>query len=219
MTNFAAARENMVESQVRPNGITDSRIIAAMAEIAREDFVPAERRSVAYVDEDILLGSSPTPRYLIEAMAFAKLVHLAEIKAGDKVLHIGAGTGYGTAVLARLAGKVVAVESDARLAAAARGALAGLDNVSIVEGALHEGAGGDAPYDAIVVEGRIAELPQTLIGQMGEGARAVAVVGEADMAKAQVWTVSGKSIACRPAFDASIAPLPGFARKKAAFVF
>ena len=219
MTDFVTARVNMVESQVRPNGITDHRIIDAMSGIAREDFVPAERRAIAYVDEDVLLTGEPVPRYLIEAMAFARLVHLAEVKAADKVLHVGAATGYGTAVLAQLAGRVLALESDAKLAASARDNLAGLSNVSVVEGELAQGVKSQAPYDVIVVEGRIGELPQSLISQLAEGGRAVAVVGESNMARAQLWTVTGKSVACRPAFDALVAPLPGFTRKKAAFVF
>lgn len=219
MTNFAAARENMVESQVRPNGITDHRIIAAMADIAREDFVPAERRAIAYMDEDIALAAGTDPRYLIEAMAFAKLVQLAEISPADKVLHVGAATGYGTAVLARLAARVVALESDSALAAAARSNLAGIVNVTVAEGALAGGVPAEAPFDIIVVEGRVAELPQTLLAQLADGGRAVAVVGETEVGKAMLWTATSGNTACRPAFDASIAALPGFARKTAAFVF
>ncbi len=107
MTDFAAARENMVESQVRPNGVTDRRIIDAMAALPREDFVPDHRRAVAYMDEDVDLGGG---RFLIEAMAFAKLLHLAAVKPTDKVLLVGAGMGYGAAVASNLAGLVVALE-------------------------------------------------------------------------------------------------------------
>lgn len=217
--NFAAARENMVESQVRPNGITDRRIIDAMAAIAREDFVPAGRKAVAYVDEDIPLTEGQRPRCLIEAMAFARLVQLAGIKPTDKVLHIGAATGYGTAVVARLAASVVAVESDAALAASARANLRDVSNVSIVEGALADGAKAAAPFDVIVIEGRVGEVPQSLMSQAADGGRIVAVVGESDVARAHLWTMAGKTGTCRTAFDASIAPLPGFQKKRAAFVF
>ena len=113
MTDYSAARENMIESQVRPNGITDHRIIAAMEGLAREAFVPELRKAVAYVDEDVQLtpsGELGPARYLIEAMAFARLVQLAAIKPADKVLHVGAASGYGSAVLAKLAAQVVAVE-------------------------------------------------------------------------------------------------------------
>lgn len=219
MLNFVAARETMVESQVRPNGITDRRIIDAMASIAREDFVPEARKAVAYMDEDIPLNGGPMPRYLIEAMAFARLVQLAEIKSADRVLHVGAATGYGTAVLARLGAEVVAVESDAALAALARHNLGGISHVSVFESALTEGANSLAPFDVIVIEGRIGEMPQSLIAQSAEGGRIVAVLGDSDVAKAYLWVIHGKTSARRPAFDASVAALPGFHRKKAPFIF
>ena len=216
MTDFAAQRENMVELQVRPNGVTDRRIIDAMAAVRREDFVPAQRSSVAYMDEDVPLGGG---RYLIEAMAFAKLLQLAEIKPGDKVLIVGAGMGYGAAVAAQLAARVVAVEQVPDLAAVAKRALAGLANVLVIEGMLAEGARGQGPYDAIIIEGRVADVPEGLIGQLAGAGRLVAVVGEQDVAKAQVLTTTGKTVSRKAAFDASIAPLPGFARKVPAFVF
>lgn len=218
--NFAAAREAMVESQVRPNGITDRRIIEAMASIAREDFVPEASRQVAYMDGDIPFTKGPTPRCMIEAMALARLVQLAKIEPTDRILHVGAATGYGTAILARLGAAVVALESDASLAASARENLRGLVNVTVVEGPLTEGAKAMAPYDVILIEGRIGELPQSLSAQAAEAGRIVAVIGEFQMAKAQLWTVrKGAATAGRTAFDASIAPLPGFDRSKASFVF
>lgn len=222
MTAFAAARSNMIESQVRPNGITDRRIIAAMEQIAREDFVPANRRAIAYVDEDVPLAPSDTaqgPRYLIEVMAFARMLQQAAIRPTDKVLVVGAGTGYGAAVIATLGSSVVALESDQGLADEARINLAGLDNVKIIAGNLESGAKGEAPFDVIIIEGRVADVPTTLLSQIGDGGRLVAVVGESEMAKAYVYTRSGTAIAVRRAFDASVAPLPGFVKKRPAFVF
>lgn len=217
--NFIAARAAMIESQVRPNGITDRRIIDAMAAIPREYFVPEGCKAVAYMDEDIPLARGPAARYLIEAMAFARLVQLAEIKPADKILHVGAATGYGTAVLARMGAQVTAVESDAALADAARHNLRDAANVSIVEGALSEGAPSLAPFDVIIIEGRIGELPSSLMAQAAEGGRIAAVLGESNMAKAYLWIIHGKTMACRPAFDASVAVLPGFDKKRAPFVF
>jgi protein-L-isoaspartate(D-aspartate) O-methyltransferase len=216
MTNFAAARHNMVESQVRPNGITDHRIIDAMAQVKREDFVPAERKTIAYLDEDVQLKEG---RFLIEPMAFARMVHLALIKPTDKVLVVGAGTGYGAKIISMLAKSVVALESDQELLALARGFLAGADNVEIVEGSLAAGHGARAPYDVIIVEGRIAAVPESLFAQLANEGRIVAAVGNTDVSKMQIATLTDGHRSSRSAFDVSIAPLPGFVIEKAAFVF
>ncbi len=216
MTDYAVARENMIESQVRPNGVTDHRIIAAMMGLARESFVPANRQAVAYADGDIEIAPG---RFLLEPMALAKLVQLAEIRPEDRVLHIGAATGYGAAVLSALAQSVVAVECDPSLAAACRGRLSGIANVAVKEGRLEAGAPQSGPYDVIVIEGRVAEVPAALLAQLADGGRLVAVVGEQAVAKAQVWTCHGGTSAVRQAFDLAVAALPGFARKAPAFVF
>ncbi len=222
MTDFAAARLNMIESQVRPNGITDRRIIAAMETLPRERFVPASRAALAYMDEDVVLepaDSSHGPRALIEAMAFARMLQHAAIRPGDKALVVGAGTGYGAAVIAALANKVVALESDPVLAAAAHANLAGLSNVKLVEGPLESGAGAEQPFDVIVLEGRVEDVPQALLGQLADGGRLVAVVGTSVVAKATVFTRSEAVMAARQVFDASITALPGFKKKTPAFVF
>lgn len=216
MTNFAAARHNMVESQVRPNGITDHRIIDAMAQVKREDFVPAERKTIAYLDEDVQLKEG---RFLIEPMAFARMIHLALIKPTDKVLVVGAGTGYGARVIAMLAKSVVALESDPDLLALARGFLAGAGNVEVVEGSLAAGHAAGAPYDVIIVEGRIAAVPESLFAQLANEGRIVAAVGNTDVSKMQIATLADGHRSSRSAFDVSVAPLPGFVAEKAAFVF
>ena len=216
MTNFAAARHNMVESQVRPNGITDHRIIDAMAQVKREDFVPAERKTIAYLDEDVQLKEG---RFLIEPMAFARMIHLALIKPTDKVLVVGAGTGYGAKVIAMLAKSVVALESDPDLLALARSFLAGAGNVEVVEGGLAAGHAAGAPYDVIIVEGRIAAVPESLFAQLANEGRIVAAVGNTNVSKMQIATLADGHRSSRSAFDVSIAPLPGFVVEKAAFVF
>ena len=216
MTNFAAARHNMVESQVRPNGITDHRIIDAMAQVKREDFVPAERKTIAYLDEDVQLKEG---RFLIEPMAFARMIHLALIKPTDKVLVVGAGTGYGAKIISMLAKSVVALESDSELAGLARGFLAGAGNIEVVEGGLAEGHAAGAPYDVIIVEGRIAAVPESLFAQLANEGRIVAAVGNRDVSKMQIATLTDGHRSSRSAFDVSIAPLPGFPVEKAAFVF
>jgi protein-L-isoaspartate(D-aspartate) O-methyltransferase len=219
MTDYAAARLNMVESQVRPNGITDRRIIAAVERIPRELFVPESRRAVAYMDEDVPLDATHGPRSLIEVMAFARMLQHALIKPTDKVLVVGAGTGYGTAVVAQLASRAVALECDPALAAAARRNLDGLANVSLIEGPLEAGAAAGQPYDVIIAEGRVEEVPPAWLGQLADGGRLLAVIGESDMAQACVYAKSGSAIAVRQVFDASVAPLPGLKKKRPAFVF
>jgi protein-L-isoaspartate(D-aspartate) O-methyltransferase len=216
MTDFAAARHNMVESQVRPNGITDHRIIDAMAQVKREDFVPEGGKAIAYLDEDVELKNG---RYLIEPMAFARMIHLALIKPTDRVLVVGAGTGYGARVISLLAKSVVALESDPELAGLARGFLAGDAGVEVVEGSLAEGYPAGAPYDVIIVEGRIAAVPQGLFDQLANEGRIVAAVGNTDVSKMQIATLADGHRSSRAAFDVSIAALPGFAAEKAAFVF
>ena len=219
MLNFAAARGAMIDSQVRPNGITDRRLIDAMATLPREDFVPAVCKAVAYVDQDIPLRKGTKPRYMIQPMVFAKLAQLAEVRPTDKVLHVGAATGYGTAILARLAAQVVALESDADLATAGRKNLEAVANACIVEGALNEGVKSMAPFDVIFIEGRIEEMPQSLLGQSAERGRVVAVLGLSDIAKACLWVNHAGVGACRAAFDASVAALPGFERMRPPFDF
>jgi len=206
----------MVESQVRPNGITDHRIIDAMAQVKREDFVPAERKTIAYLDEDVQLKEG---RFLIEPMAFARMVHLALIKPTDRVLVVGAGTGYGAKIISMLAKSVVALESDPDLLALARGFLAGIGNVEVVEGGLAAGHAAGAPYDVIIVEGRIAAVPESLFAQLANEGRIVAAVGNTDVSKMQIATLADGHRSSRSAFDVSIAPLPGFVVEKAAFVF
>lgn len=222
MTDFTAARLNMVESQVRPNGITDRRIIAAIESVPREAFVPESRRALAYMDEDVMLDPADRgqgPRALIEVMAFARMLQHAAIKPTDKVLIVGAETGYGAAVVSQFAAKVVALESDAGLAQKARANLAGAANVKLVEGPLAAGAGADQPFDVILLEGRAEDVPQALIDQLADDGRLVAVVGERETSHACVYSRSGGAVAVRQVFDASVTALPGLRKKKPAFVF
>lgn len=222
MTDFTVARLNMVESQVRPNGITDRRIIAAIESVARESFVPESRRALAYMDEDVMLDPADRaagPRALIEVMAFARLLQHAAIKPSDKVLIVGAETGYGAAVICQLAAHVVALECDPGLVHEAKANLSTAANVKVIEGALAGGAPADQPFDVIVLEGRAEEVPQALIGQLSDGGRLVAVVGERETSQACVYSRSGGAVAVRQVFDASVAALPGLKKRKPAFVF
>ena len=150
--DFAAARRSMVESQLRTNKVTDLRVLEGFSSVPREDFVAKAVRGVAYLDEDIDLGGG---RFLTEALVLARMIQAAAIGAGDIVLEIGGATGYGTAILARLAATVVALESDSQRSARAGAALSELtiDNVVAIEGPLPQGYPEQAPYNVILING------------------------------------------------------------------
>ncbi len=217
MVDYAQARRTMVERQVRPADVTDLRIQAAMLEVPREAYVPAERRAMAYLDQDVPVNSG---RALLKPMVFAKLVQAAGISETDHVLDLGCASGYSTAVLSKLAGSVVALEQDAALARAAGETLAqaGARNVSVVSGPLTAGWPKNAPYDVIVLEGAGEIVPDSLLSQLKEDGRLVAVVGRAPLGKATIYRRAGGHATAQPLFDAAAPLLPGFVRP-AEFVF
>lgn len=215
MTDYAAARLNLVESQVRPNDVRDRRLIAAMSEIPRELFVPQALRGVAYMDEDIKISTATeptTPRYLMEPRVFAKLVDLCQIQPSDLILDIGCGTGYSVAVLARLASAVVGLETDEELAKKADETLAelGVDNAAVVRGPFKDGYPGQGPYDVIIINGSVPGVPGALKQQLKDGGRLVAVEMGDGAGRARLYVRSGEVVSGRMAFDAAVAPLPGF---------
>jgi protein-L-isoaspartate(D-aspartate) O-methyltransferase len=211
MTDFAALRRNMVDSQVLPNDITDRRLLRAMGEVPREAFVAEAQKPVAYIDEALKLGGG---RVLLAPMQIARLVQLARLEPAHSVLEIGCGTGYVSAVLARLAAKVVALESDPGLAGRARQSLAtlGQGRVKVVDGPLEAGYAADAPYDAIVVSGSLPEVPESLIRQINVGGRLVAIVGDSATGRMTVFARAGNALSGVEHYDAPLAPLPGFER-------
>ena len=216
--NYAAARHNMVECQVRPNRVTDPLVIQAMDETPRENFVPKQLRGVAYVDEDIDLGGG---RSLMEPVAFARLVQAAVLKPEDVVLDVGCATGYSSAILSRLASTVVALESDSELSSRASSLLGELsvDNVAVVTGPLAEGDAAHGPYDVILIEGTVARIPEALTAQLADNGRLLAVVGgESGIGRATIVTKLGDTLSSRVLFDASVRTLPGF-QVRPGFVF
>lgn len=217
MTDFAAARKQMVDSQLLPNRVTDARLIETMGAVARETFVPAALRGVAYVDDDLQVAPG---RYIMEPMVFARLLQEAGVKKTDAVLDVGCATGYSAAILARLANVVVALEEDEALSEQASATLASADvvNAVAVTGRLSEGYAHQAPYDVIVLEGAVEHVPQRILDQLAEGGRLVAVIAGRGIGKAVLFTRSGGVIGRRELFDASTPMLPGFALE-AGFVF
>lgn len=218
MRDYATARRNMVESQIRPNKVRDGQLIDALLDVPRERFVPPAMRDIAYVDEDLSLGHG---RWLMEPMVFARLVEAAGIGPSDRVLEVGCATGYGAAILSRLAGEVVALESDAALLRAARQTLADLRvaNVHLVEGRLEEGCPARAPYNIILFAGAIGSIPAAIAAQLAEGGRLLAVFNTpAESPGARMITRVSGTFGQRSLFDATTRFLPGFALEPG-FVF
>ena len=209
MADFSGLRTKMVDSQVRPTDVTSLPLIDAMLSVPREEFVPAARKSIAYIDEDVEVANG---RFLMEPSPFARLVQLAGIHNSDFVLDVGAGTGYSSAVLSKLAGAVVALEEDAALVERAQSTLAslGYDTVAVVHGPLVAGYANQAPYDVIVIEGAVDMIPPALFDQLKDGGRLVAVVGHGNAGIASLYVKHGTSVSPRRAFNAAVKPLPGF---------
>ncbi|MCK0198867.1 protein-L-isoaspartate O-methyltransferase [Ancylobacter sp. 6x-1] len=220
MIDFAEMRRAMVDAQVRANDVTDLRIVSAMMEMPRERFVPGNLRNFAYIDEDLQVKEGSPARYLMEPMVLAKLLQAADVGPDDLVLDVGAGTGYSSAVLARLAGQVVALEEDVELAAQGAAALTelGLLNAAYVQGPLTAGWKAEAPYDVILLNGSVESVPAALLSQLKAGGRLVAVVGFGRAGRATVFTNTTGGIGSRIVFDAGVPVLPGF-EPKPAFVF
>ncbi|MCZ6719919.1 MAG: protein-L-isoaspartate O-methyltransferase [Alphaproteobacteria bacterium] len=218
MTDFSVLRHNMVESQLRTNEVAEPRLIDAIEQTPRELFVPERYKGVAYVDEDLEIAPG---RYLMEPMVLARLLQAAALSPDDVVLDVGCGTGYGAALLGRLAGSVVALESDHALAQRADALLSelGVDNVAVIETELRRGYPKQAPYDVILFEGSIPEIEAAITDQLSEGGRLLAVrrppgeVGRATLALRAHGGVSRRAL-----FDAAVPPLPGFEPGRA-FVF
>jgi protein-L-isoaspartate(D-aspartate) O-methyltransferase len=218
MTAFEAARAHMIDSQLRPNKVTDQRVLDAFARIRRELFVPEHTRALAYVDEDLSVGRG---RYLMEPMVAARLIQAAAPKPTETALVVGAGTGYEAAVLSRLVRAVIAVEEYAEFARLAREALVDEDiaTVSVVEGKPREGHRARAPYDVILFGGAITEVPSEITAQLAEDGRLVGVVrSNSGVGRAILATKTGTVIARRVIFDASIPFLLGF-EPKSIFAF
>jgi protein-L-isoaspartate(D-aspartate) O-methyltransferase len=218
MVDYSAARLNMVEGQLRTNEVTDPALLAAFLAVPRERFVPEALRGAAYVDDDLPLGGG---RWIMEPLVLARLIQMSAVGPRDRALFVGADTGYGAAVLAKVAGSVVALESDPRLAATARGLLSelGYRNVSVIEGPLESGHAGGAPYDAILFGGAIAEVPQALQDQLAEGGRIAAVVKSgAGVGQATAMTRIGRTLSRRAVFDSATPMLPSFVPQPS-FVF
>jgi protein-L-isoaspartate(D-aspartate) O-methyltransferase len=211
MTDFAARRTTMVDTQVRPSDVTKFPIIDAMLTVPREMFVPADRIEAAYVGENLELGGG---RVMLDPRTLAKMLDALALTTADLVLVVGAAHGYSSAVTARMVNAVIAVEEDAGMAAEAERALAeaGADNVAVMTGPLADGMPRHAPYDAILIEGAIEVLPDALAAQLREGGRIAALFREGNLGVCRIGMSQGGQIVWRHAFHAGAPVLPGFAK-------
>src|SRR5882724_5778029 len=225
MSGISAARQKMVDGQVRPSDITDVRIIDAMLAVPREAFVPENKRALAYLDLDLDVseggqGQGQVKRFLIQPAVLAKMLQAAEIKQTDRVLVVGCATGYAAAVVAQFVGQVTATESDAALAAKATAVLAqnGCGNVAVRTADAADGNPADAPYDVILLNGATETVPERLYGQLQDGGRLVGVFAMSQPQRATLVTRSHGDFGYRALFDAAAPVLPGMERLPA-FVF
>jgi protein-L-isoaspartate(D-aspartate) O-methyltransferase len=216
--DFALARRKMVENQLRTNRVTDDPLVRAFATIPRERFVPREKAGFAYVDEDLEVEQG---RFLLEPMVLGRLIQALGVGPGDMVLDVACATGYSTAVLGAVAGTVVAVEEDRDLAAQANHNLNALavDNAVVVNQPHAGGYAKQAPYDAILVNGALPEVPAALLEQLAEGGRLAAVIKNTPgLGRATLFSKAEGLVGHRVLFDAGTPALPGFAREPG-FVF
>lgn len=217
MFDSATARLKMVDGQVRPADVTSPELIAALLDLPRERFVPASLEAQAYLDGEIAIAPG---RALPRPLVLTRLIQSARITRGDHVLDVGCGLGYSSAVLARLAESVVALEADPGLAQQARAALAanGAVNVEVACGPLTEGWAAAAPYDVIVLNGATEIVPETLGRQLKPAGRLVCMFGRGVVVRGTIFRVAEDRLVGRSIFDAGAPLLPGFAAPPA-FVF
>jgi protein-L-isoaspartate(D-aspartate) O-methyltransferase len=209
MSDFATRRVMMVDTQVRPSDVTKFPIIEAMLAVPREVFVPSARREAAYVGENLDIAPG---RVVLEPRTLAKLLDALDVQPGELVLDLGCGLGYSTAVIARLADAVVAVEEDESMAAEAQRTLSaeGVDNAAVVVGPLAAGDARHAPFDVITIQGGVEVVPEALLAQLKEGGRIGAVFMEGALGTARIGYKIDGVVSWRQVFNAAAPVLPGF---------
>ena len=205
--DFAAARVAMVESQLRPQGVTDAGVLKAMASIERERFLPNHTRPLAYVDRAVSIGDG---RSLSAPSALGQLLTEMRPQAGERALVIGAGSGYSAAILANIGLQVTALENSADLAAAAREA-----GVETVQGPLESGWKKAGPYDQILIDGAVEYIPDAIVDQLADDGRLGTALIDRGITRLIVGRKAGNAFGYLSVADAGVPALPGFSRPKA----
>ena len=205
--DYAAARRAMVESQLRPQGVVDPLVVAAMAAVERERFVPDQSRPLAYVDRAVPLGGG---RFLAAPAVLGQLLTQMQPERGQRALVVGAGTGYSAAVLAEMGLDVIGIESSPELAAQARGL-----GVDVTHGRLEAGHKAGAPYDQILIDGAVEWIPDAIVDQLADGGRLGTALVDSGVARLIVGRKAGGAFGYLSIGDAGTPALPGFSRPKA----
>ena len=216
--DYAAARQHMIDSQIRTNKVTDPSVIESLAALPREAFVAEAQRKLAYIDRPIPIGAG---RRMTEPMVLARLLQVAHLKISETALVVGAGTGYSAAILSRLVKKVVALESAPELVERAKAILTqlGIANVTVVSGELTAGRPADGPYDFVLVDGAAEVVPDALTAQLADRGRlAVVIKDQGVVGRGTLFTRVDGVVSQRAIFDADAEVLPGFMRPQR-FVF
>ena len=211
MFDYAAARQHMIDSQIRTNDVTDPAILAAFRAIPREVFVPVTKRALSYSDVHI---ETDEGRFVMRPRDFSKLLEAADIMPTDIVLDIACGRGYSTAILSGLCDTVVGLEDSEDRVNQATELLtkSSITNAAVVKGDIKSGAREHGPFNVIVVNGSVPHVPTTWLDQLANGGRLVAVLQNGPIGRATVFSRSGDAIGERVAFDASVPALPSLIR-------
>jgi len=217
--HFEALRKAMVDSQIRPNKVIDDRVIAAFMSVPRERFVSKNMQNLAYIDEDIHLSGG---RFIVEAMVMARIIQTLALDASQSVMLIGAGTGYTAALISSLVESVIAIETRAQMVEKAQQAVTALDigNVAVIKARLQDGYASEAPYDAIIIEGAVEQMPQSLLDQLADGGRLAAIwrPDGTQAGEACIWHKTGDAVTRTALFTAQVPVLDEF-RAKPKFSF
>lgn len=205
--DFVAAREAMVESQLRPQGVTDPAVLRAMASIERERFLPKHARPLAYADRGVAIGEG---RFIAAPSVLGQLLTQMSLEPGQRALVIGAGTGYSAAILSAAGLQVTALESSAELAKVARS-----NKIKVIEGSLEAGHDGGAPYDRILIDGAVEYIPDAIVDQLAEGGRLGAGLVDRGVVRLIIGRKAGGAFGYLSIGDAGVPVLPGFTRPRA----